>query len=184
MNRFEPKGERARWRTLYAMLQELAVDDVFTYAAMADALELDATDDRHAIQMAMRRASKELETKDKHATEVVPNIGYRIVPAPEHLILAKRQQKRAGKALARGHSKVVNVDLSGVEPEVRSAFQVVAQAFAMQMDMNRRLEGRQAKVEQAVADIAGRSERSEAEVAELRARLDRLEQQRPTEGQG
>lgn len=154
-----------------------SVGEVVTYDTLAGVLDLDAVADRHTIQMSMRRAAREFEEVDRHAVESVPNIGYRIVEAPEHLVLAKRQQRKAGKALQRGHSKVVHVDLSSVEPEIRSAFQVVAQAFALQMDMNRRLEGRQAKVESAVSEIAGRSERSEAEVAELRARLERLEQQ-------
>jgi len=175
MTPFIPKGEQARWRIIYGLLTPLKVDDVLTYAQIGQALELDPVSDRHAIQMSMRRAAKELEVENKHALDVVPNVGYRIVPAPEHLDLARRQQRRAGKALARGHSKVVNVDLADVEPAVRSAFQVVAQAFAMQMDMNRRLAGRQDKLEATVEEIAGRSERSEAELAELRARLDRLE---------
>jgi hypothetical protein len=174
---FVPKGEQARWRIIYGLLRKLTVDDVLSYEQIGEALELDPIADRHTIQMAMRRAARELETEDKHAIDVIPNQGYRIVPAPEHLVLAKRQQKRAGKALARGHSKVVNVDLEGVDPQIRTALQVVAQAFAMQMDMNRRLSGRQDKLERAVKEIAGRSERSEGEVAELRARLERLEQQ-------
>lgn len=179
MSPFEAKGDRARWRIVYELLRPLDVGDVITYRTLADALDLHHEADRHAIQMAMRRAAREFETQDQHAVESVPNQGYRVVDVPEHLILAKKQQKRAGRALERGHSKVVNVDLSSVEPEVRSAFQVVAQAFAMQMDMNRRLEGRQSKVEAAVAEIAGRSDRSEAEVAALRARLERLEAQIP-----
>jgi hypothetical protein len=172
---FEPKGDQARWRVIYALLTPLKVDDVLTYEQIGQALDLDPEADRHAIQMSMRRAAKELETENKHALDVVANVGYRIVPAPEHLDLARRHQRRAGKALERGRSKLVNVDLSGVEPEVRTAFQVVGQAFAMLVDMNQRLTGRQEKLEKAVTDIAGRSERSEADLAELRARLERLE---------
>jgi hypothetical protein len=174
---FVPVGDQARWRVIYALLTPLSVDDVLTYEQIGQALDLDPEADRHAIQMSMRRAAREYETEASRALDVIPNVGYRVVATPEHLVLAKRQQKRAGKALARGHSKVIHVDLSSVEPEVRTAFQVVAQAFAMQMDMNRRLTGRQDKLEKAVKEIAGRSERSESEVAELRDRLARLEEQ-------
>lgn len=172
MTPFTPKGDQARWRTIYALLSQMNVDDILTYQQMTEALDVD---DRHALQMAMRRAAKELEEVNKHAVEVVPNIGYKIVDAPAHLILAKRQQRRAGKALARGHSKVVNVDLSEVEPEVRSAFQVVAQAFSMQMEMNRRFDTRQRKLETAVREINEQTARSEEELAALRARIERLE---------
>lgn len=172
---FEPKGDRARWRVLYDLLRKLDVGDTISYVECGTALDLDPNTDRHVIQMAMRRAAKEFETEDKHALESVVNVGYRVVEAEKHLVLAKRQQKRAGKALARGHSKVVNVDLSDVEPEVRSAFQVVAQAFSMQMEMNRRFDSRARKLEEAVEMMDAKQGRSESELAELRARIERLE---------
>lgn len=176
MSPFEPVGEIARWRVLYELLQKLSVGDVLTYDAMAESLDLDPEGDRHTIQVAMRRASKELEEENKHATEAVPNIGYRIVESEEHLGLAQRQQRKSSKALVRGHSKVVNVDLSDVDPEVRKAFQVMASAFAMQMEFNRRTDVRQRKLEDALGTVREESTRTSDEVAELRARLDRLEQ--------
>lgn len=177
MSPFEPAGDIARWRTLYELLQKLTVGDVLTYEAMAEALELDAEDDRHTIQVAMRRASKELEEENKHATEAVKNVGYRIVEPEEHLTLARRQQRKSSKALVRGNSKVVNVDLSDVDPEVRKAFQVMASAFAMQMEFNRRTDVRQKKLEESLDAVKQQSSRTDEEVAELRARLERLEQQ-------
>lgn len=103
------------------------------------------------------------------------NVGYRVVEPEEHLRLAKGQQRRSTKALQRGQSKVVNVDLSNVDPEVRQAFQVVASAFAMQMEFNRRTDVRQKKLEESLEAVRETSTRTEEEVAELRARLDRLE---------
>lgn len=175
MSPFEPAGDVARWRILYALLAGSAVGDVLTYEAMAEALDLDPADDRHTIQVAMRRAAKELEQEDKHAVEAVQNVGYRIVETEEHLRLARQQQRRSTRALVRGHSKVVNVDLSGVDPEVRNAFQVVASAFAMQMEFNRRTDVRQKKLEDALETVREKSTRTDEEVAELRARLERLE---------
>jgi len=175
MSPFEPAGETARWRILYAALQERSVDDVITYETMAELLELDPADDKHTIQVAMRRAAIELEKVDKHAVEAVVNVGYRIVEPEEHLRLAKGQQRRSSRALARGQSKVVNVDLSNVDPEVRQAFQVVASAFAMQMEFNRRTDIRQKKLEESLDAVRETSTRTEEEVAELRERLDRLE---------
>lgn len=175
MSPFEPAGETARWRILYELLSQSEVDSVVTYEQMAEALEVDPLSDRHAMQVAMRRASIELEKVNKHATEAVTNVGYRIVEPEEHLRLAKGQQRRSSKALARGQSKVVNVDLTGVDPEVRKAFQVVASAFAMQMEFNRRTDIRQKKLEDALDSVREQSTRTDEEVAELRARLDRLE---------
>ena len=71
--------------------------------------------------------------------------------------------------------KVVHVDFNGMEPDTRKAFEVVAQAFSMQLEMMRRLDIRQKRVEQSVQQIQQQNQRSAEEIAQLRARLDRLE---------
>jgi hypothetical protein len=178
---FEPAGEQARWKTVYAILRDAPVDSLVTYDQMAEALALDPDKDRHAVQMAMRRAAQELEREDKRTVDVVRNEGYRVVEPREHLSLARRHQKKAGRSLARGQSKVTNVDLSGVDPEVRHALEITAQAFALQMDFNRRFAVRQSRLEQAVKDIAGTQsadrKRSDEEVAALKERIERLERE-------
>lgn len=172
---FRPAGDRARWLAVYEMLRDAAINDVVTYAALGGALGLHPDKDRHVIQMAVRRAAVEHEEVDKRAIEAVPNTGYRIVPAPENLRLARRHQKKAGRSLARGQSKAVNVNLSGMAPDIRSAFEVVARAFALQVDFNKRLDVRQAKLEDTVNAMSQRTDRTESEIAELKARLARLE---------
>lgn len=182
MNAFKPIGEQARWRIVYGLLRKAATGSVVTYEAIGGALALDPDNDRHAIQMAMRRAAREHEVEDRRAVDVVPNEGYRVVEAREHLTLARRHQKKASRSLARGQSKAVHVDLSGVDPDVRHALEVTAQAFALQMDFNRRFAVRQSRLEQAVQEITGVQaedrQRSEAEVAKLRERIERLERER------
>lgn len=175
MTPFEPVGESARWRVLYDLLRKRNDNDILTYAEMGEALDLDPVKNRHAIQMAFRRAAKEYEQVDQRAVDVLPNVGYRVVEPPEHLRLARRHQKRSRKELTKGQSKVTHVDLSGMDPETRRAFMVVGQAFAMQADMMRRMDVRQSRLEEAVASTVGKQERSEEELAELRARLERLE---------
>lgn len=178
MSPFEPTGDRARWRVLYEHLRDKRPGDMFTYAEMGEALGLDPDADRQTMQLAMRRAAREFEQVDKHALDSVTNVGYRVVAPVEHMQLARRQQRRSNRALVSGKSKVVNVDLNGVDPEVRKAFEVMATAFSMQMDFNRRMDVRQRRLEEAVGTITDRTSRSEEEVAELRARLERLEQGR------
>lgn len=174
---FVPIGDRARWLMIYDALRGLHVGELISYRQLGDACGLDGTADRQRIQMTLRRAAQEFEEVDKHALEVVRNEGYRVVLAPEHLRLAQSQQKRAGKALARGHSKVVNVDYNDVDPETRRAFEVVARAFAMQMEFNRRLDTRQRRLETVVEAVSSRTERTETELEDLRDRLARLEGQ-------
>jgi hypothetical protein len=178
MSPFDPVGERARWRVVYDLLAKADADETITYEDLGDALDLDPVSDRHAIQMAMRRAAKEHEVKDNRALDVVPNVGYRIVRVPEHLDLAQRHQRKAGKSLERGRSKVDHVDLSGADPDMRRAFEVVAQAFALQADFNRRLDIRQKRLEQQVASATSAQEHTAEEIAELRSRLEKLEAER------
>lgn len=174
MKPFEPIGEEPRWRTIYRLLSERGPGDVLTYEEMAEALMI-SPDSRHIMQSAIRRAAREFEKFDKQSIEAVPNKGYRVLRAPEHLDLARAHQRKSNRSLDRGHSTTVNVDLSGLDPETRKAFGLVAQAFAAQMDFNRRMDVRQRHLEEAVGRMKITTERTEDEITELRARLDRLE---------
>ena len=180
MGAFRPIGLQARWRTIYEMLRGTPTDTVITYDELGEALGLHPDDDRHAIQMAMRRAATELEHEDLRAVDVEANKGYRIVQAPERLGLARKQGKKATRALARGYSKAAHVDLSEVnDPVTRRALELTAQAFAMQMDFNKRFAVRQEQLEKAVQGIsevqAADRRQASAEVTELRAELARLQ---------
>jgi hypothetical protein len=176
MSPFQPKGVTARWRLIYQELRSVDIGDVVTYERLGEVLELDPEGDRHRIQMAVRRAAEQYLKDDKRALDSVPNEGYQVVDASGHLQLARRHQSKSSKELVRGHAKSVNVDLSGVAPEVKHALEVVARGFAVQMDFNRRFDVRQKRLEEALATVNERTGRSEAEIAELRARLERLEE--------
>lgn len=172
MSPFIPVGDRARWRILYDLLATKELGDTITYKEMGAALDIT---DRHALQMAFRRAAKRYETENNRAVEAIENVGYRIVEPNEHLRLAKNHQRKSGKSLERGQSKVIHVDMNGLEPEVRKAFEITARAFAILLDYNRRLDMRQDRLESALDSMTTRHERTEGEVAELKERLAKLE---------
>lgn len=174
---FDPIGDKARWRIIYDLLVPLQVDDVLTYERIAKELDLDPEEDRHKVQMAVRRAAKEYETTNSRVLEVVPNLGYRVVHSEEHLQVARKYQKRSTRALERGQSKVVNVDFNGMDPEVRKAFEATAQGFNLMLDIQRRIYRRQGRLEEALSATTERQDRTEADIAELRARLDALTEQ-------
>jgi hypothetical protein len=180
MSPFRPVGDRARWRTIYDLLRVRKVGEMLTYDEMGAALDLDPDEDRTTIQLAMRRAARELETEDKHAVDVVVNEGYRIVEPAEHAQLAHRHQRKANRSLARGKSKVDNVDFNAIEPEARKVFELMARAFGAQIAFNRSMDVRQRNLEKAVEAVTRRTEvqaqRTDEEIAELRGRLRRLEE--------
>jgi len=174
MSPFLPKGDKARWITIFEHVTNMTTGDLLTYETIANLLGLNPEADRHALQMAVRRAAQASLTEDKRALEAVPNEGYRIVEPEEHMRLAKVQQKKSRRALVRGERTVVNVDFNGMEPDVRHAFEIVAQAFAMQQEFMRRVDIRQTRVERAVREVR-ESKADAADVEELQARLARLE---------
>jgi hypothetical protein len=173
---FAPLGDEARWRILYRLLVDVPTGEILTYKAMAQALDLDPVRDRPAMVIPLRRAAREHEEKDKRAVEVVRGEGYRVVDVDGHLRLAHKHGRRAGAQLEAAYSKVVNVDLSDVDPEVRRAFEVVARGFSDQMEINRRFSARQDRTERAVDLVTARSDRTEEEIAQLHERLASLEE--------
>lgn len=175
MEHFKPAGERARWKYLYELLLATEDDGILTYQEMADALGLDVEADRQLLRVAFYRAAKEHEEVDKRAVKVIPNKGYRIVAPKEHLDLARKQHTRSSRALAKGQSKVVNVNMADMDPETRKAFEIMALGFAQQLDFNRRAERRLFQQEKITQELVQTSERSEEERREIRERVARLE---------
>lgn len=172
---FTPIGDRPRWAVVYDFLKAHDVAEVVTYAELAEVLDLDPVRNRSAVQVAVRSAAGRFLTEERQALEAVPNVGYRIVEASEHLRLAKGHQAKASTALVRSHKTVVHTDVNGFDPALRRVFEVTATALSYQMDFIRRLDVRTAELESTMNVIAAGRERTDEEVAEIRRRLDRME---------
>lgn len=179
MSPFRPVGREARWKIVYDLLTQTAVDDLLLYTDLASALGLDSVRDRGTIQAAVHTAAKAHEENDHRAVEAVRNRGYRVVTTEEHLRLASKHQQRSSKSLERGQSKVVHVDLNGVSQEVKTLFHATARAFSLQLEYMSRLDTRQENLEKSLEAVTresrDRHERSEGEIAELEARMRQLE---------
>jgi hypothetical protein len=158
---FKPIAERSRWRMIYDLFRKAEINDTVTYQDMADALNLHPVNDRHALQMAARRAGLELEKVDRHAVDPVRGKGYRVVNPPEILGLGRRRNRKAGNQMSRGAITVQAVDLNDVDAPTRQALEILARGFAMQTEINRR--------------IAADHKRHENLIEEMRARQDGLE---------
>jgi len=176
---FKPLGDQARWRTVYEIFRKTDTGKLVTWKQLGDALALDPVKDRAKIIGAVKRAAKEHEVKDKRAIDNVRGDGYMPVDATGSLVVARKQQVKSGRALARGHSTAVNVDLNGTSPEVRKALEILAGQFDAQLEFNRRIAGKQLRMEEdlkAIRDSQQESqERTDAETEALKERLARLE---------
>lgn len=159
---FKPIGERARWRMIYELMQSAELGGVVTYAAMAEALGLHERADRHALQMAARRAGLELEKVDKRAVDAVKGIGYRVVQPAEILGLGKRRNRKAGKQIQRGGITTQAVDLNAVDAPTRQALETLARGFAVQAEVNRRVLAKQEQHDDLINMLMTRVERLES----------------------
>jgi hypothetical protein len=171
MSPFAPRGERARWRIAYDLLRDTNPGVVLTYEKLGEALDLHPRSERSKIQVAVKTASQHLLEEDKRAIEAVVNEGYRVVDARGHLVLARTHHVKSTRELGRGQAVAVNVDLNGVDPNVRRALEMTAEGLSMLLEHNQRFETRQQKFEEALASVSVKVERTEAEIAELRAEL-------------
>lgn len=173
MSPFTPIGPTARWKAVYdQVLVKKKRDQIASYQEIGDVLGLHPENDRHTIQMSVRRAAKELLLKNDTALEAINNVGYRLVLPEEHTGLAQRQQRRSNRSLQRGHQQVTHVDFTGMPADIRKGFEIMANAFAMQMEFNRRLDVRQQDLEKAVSSVVTRQKKSEEEIQRLRAELE------------
>jgi hypothetical protein len=174
---FKPVGRAARWRILYEeLLKHANPGDLITYEQMAELLELHPERDRPKIHQAISRAGDEFLEEDKHALEPVPGRGYTVVTANKHLDIGRRHQKKASRALTRSHTVVTNVDLNGVEPELRNAFTTVARAIAQQQRMMKDWDIRQKNLEEKLQGLSTHQEHTAEELERLKARLAHLEE--------
>lgn len=158
---FEPKGEIAQWRIVYRLFQEAAVGDELTYERLGDELNLDPNSERHRIQVAARRASKQLLEVDDRAVEVVTDVGYRVVSAIRQIPMAGRQVERAGRALDRGKSLTTHIRMDELTEQERHIVHTMALGFAQVAEWARQI-GRR------VEDHEGRLSDIEAELERLR----------------
>ena len=172
---FESIGEKARWRVVYEKLITMSVGDVLTYDRMADLLDLDPRDDRHSMQMAVRRAAQQFLQDDSRALEAVRGIGYEIVAPEDQLRLAKQHNVRAGTQIAMAQALVVCVDLSEVQQAVRDGFEMMALGFSQQDEINRAQQRKNTAMMRALSTASTKQERTQEEVDLLQNRLAQLE---------
>jgi hypothetical protein len=158
---FKPAGEKARWRIAYELFQKADYGDLVQYWEIGTALNLDADNDRHIIQMAARRATIQLERVEGRTTVSVTNRGYKIAKPGDHLGIGRSRNKRAGRQLDRGENVTNGVDLNLVDSETRKALMTLARGFAVQRDVNRRVADIQQRHGRAIELLFDRVERLE-----------------------
>lgn len=136
---FEVKGDMAQWRTIYAQLTSMRIDDVIRDEELARLLP-DAPDG--SIRSAFYRAMREMEDEYRRSFIRVRNTGYRMVDAPEHVGLAQTHHKRARRQLRTAWRKAHSADRSRLSQADRQRLDSIEMNLAQQREMTARLEAK------------------------------------------
>lgn len=146
---FTPIGEKPRWEYIYEELVTLDIGDTLTYERLHELLDVE---DRAAVRPPFYKAAQVWGSEAKRALRPIPNVGYRVVDAPEHEHIAKAQHRSARRKLRRSRQALANADRSRLDDGQRQRFDQMEATLGRHEDMIRRLDGRTAKVEKAVAE--------------------------------
>lgn len=128
--------------------------------------------------MAVRRAAREYLTVNLNSVKVVPNVGYAVIEPSKKLALAEDFERKGRRAIRRGKDQVDYVDVTGLDPDTRQMFEIMAWKFGQQDDAIRRLSVKQKRMQRQVDVAVSTSQQTVDELAQLRERLEKLEAER------
>ena len=124
---FVPKGDLPEWRLIYDLLLDGAeYNDLITYGDLDQALGRDFRSRRGPLY----RARIELGAQRHRWLEAVPNRGYRVIEAREHLRVVHDHKQRARTQYRRMLTVSSATDLSRLTPEELEAFDAQARINA------------------------------------------------------
>jgi hypothetical protein len=124
---FEPKGDLPEWRLIYDLLLEgAAFGDLIAY----DALDAALGRDFRARRGPLYRARIELGVQRHRWLEAVPNQGYRVIEAREHIRVAHGHKQRARAQYRRMLTVSTATDLTVLTPAELEAFDAQARIHA------------------------------------------------------
>jgi hypothetical protein len=105
-NPFKPSRDdgRSDRQVIYDLVHTANPGDTFTYKELRTALEdgLDKPVHRPRIYAAVQQANKTLLREQSRYLGVIPNVGYRMIRAEEHLPVSLQKKDRAQQHLRRG----------------------------------------------------------------------------------
>ncbi len=96
---------------------------IVTYEEAGSALGLDPARDRIKIQQAVRQANALLLKHHKRGVGNLCGVGYRILPAREHMLAATGHQSKADRSLGRAVAFFRNTNLAEMSPIERKLHQ-------------------------------------------------------------
>jgi hypothetical protein len=169
-NLFTPKNGVAQWRTIYEHLLTMNIEDVVTDETLASLLPEAAPG---SIRTAFDRAMREMETERSRTFDRVRKVGYRMVEAREHELIAQRHHKRSRRQLKKSRQKLVSADRSRLTADEKARFTALEVHVSQQQEMLRRLSAKQTAMQQVQVKTSGDVAAISEQVSNLTALLER-----------
>jgi hypothetical protein len=114
---FSPRGDKPEWRLVYEeLLANADYGHVVTYSELADVLNRDVKD-RQRLRAPIARARRELGNLRSMWLVAVPNVGYRVIQANEHVSVADDHKHRGQRQFTRMLDVSRATNLSRLTPE-------------------------------------------------------------------
>jgi hypothetical protein len=107
------RREDAQWRIAFEMLAPMKPDDLMPYQALCEAYD---TDDLHKVQRMVMRANQDLLSECGRKVVAVPEIGYRMIRAAEHVTHARRHELASRRQLSRAVEVIESTRVNELTP--------------------------------------------------------------------
>lgn len=165
MRAFSPSRSdgRSDRRVIYELAQDAEPETSFTYDTLQEALQvgLDVEVTRSRVYRAVGAANKTLLREQRRYLQVVPDVGYRIIRADEHLPVAIAKKGQAETYVRRGLEILRQTRMDEIDPAQRTIHEGQLLVFG--------------GLCQAIQESNRRHDRSDALIADLRRRVETLE---------
>lgn len=141
---FQPLGEKPEWRLVYdILLQQAQPGDVISYAQLDRVLGRPFIANRSPLY----RARKELGEAQHRWLDPVLGVGYRVIEAAEHVMVARRHKRKSQRQMGTALEVVGATDVTRLTDEQRTTFDQLAMILHLQHSMLLSHEKRLTRVE-------------------------------------
>lgn len=163
---FEPSRSdgRSDKEVVFGLVAEAEPDTVFTYDELIDELGkgLALKPPKHRAYMAVSQANKRLLVDRKKMLRVIRNVGYRMIRADEHHLVAASRKQRAQRQIKTAISVLENTELGELPAAQRSLHQLQLMAIQHVWTAMKTTQKKQAMQEQVINELSDRIGRLES----------------------
>lgn len=164
------KHDQAQWRYLYNLMDGKTPGSIVTYDDMAAAFPEPFDKDRH--RPVITKAGDHLLREQRRAIRAVPNVGYRIITADEHLGAAHDRRLRSKRQAGKSRKLLKFARRDEMTPEVAAKVDALQQRMSDLESRLTRSERRQEELDRTIKAVTRKQSDEQQETAQRVLRLE------------